>query len=200
MVQMKTFNWTNPSSAVARNQSLGFSPSQVWTVNITDGGSFMWSYGMTNGYYLDLDAGSIGTSNGFTPLSQSTQFGAAISAFTNASPGVITVSDTAAFGFAAGDTIKVTDVADDQTGTNSLNNEFTIASITSTTITTGTDTSVTGYSVYVSGGYVTRVSDTNGDPVPTQNFAVEGVTIGTSVVGGNNDVMVGWAFGQNNVT
>lgn len=199
MAQVKTFSWTNPTPAVARNLDCGFEVAEVTTVNITDGGSFYWNSEMTDGYYLDVDAGSIGTSNGFTALAQSAVMGAAISGFTNASPGVITASDVTALGFAAGDTIKVTGVADDQTGTNSLNNTFTVASVTGTTITTTTDTTVTGYSVYVSGGYVSRVTDTDSDPVAIDNVAIRGVTCGTSVVGGNAKVMVAICKSQEQV-
>lgn len=190
MAQIKTFSWTNPNPAVARNLDVGFTVAEITTIDITNGGSWQWVSGMADASSLDVDAGTISGSNGFTPLAQDATYGATISGFTNASPGVITVNDTSTFGFAAGDTIKVSEVADDLSGTNSLNGTFTIASITSTTITTTTDTSVTGYSVYVSGGVVTRVSDTNGDPIATQNFAIRGMTVGTTPVGAASADMV----------
>ncbi len=199
MAQIKTFSWTNPASAVARNLDVGFEVAEVTTINVTSGGSFQWMDTMPDGYYLDVDAGTITTSNGFTPLSQSAIYGASISAFTNANPGVITASNIAQVGIVAGDTIKVAAVADDGSGT-SLNGSFTVASVTATDITLVENTSAPTYSVYVSGGKATRVSDTNGDPIATENYAIQGVTLGTGVVGGNNDVMVAVVRGSNSVT
>ena len=80
-----------------------------------------------------------------------------------------------------------------------LNENYVIASLTATTITTATDTSVTGYSVWVSGGVVTRVSDTNGVPIATLNVAIQGLTFGTGVVGTDSDVLTYVAFGSNSV-
>lgn len=199
MVQMKVWGWTNPATAVVRNESVGFTVSEIRVTDVTNSKQYYWNSSMTNGYYQTVDTGTVTTSNGFTPLAQSTAVGATISGFTNANPGVITVNDTATFGFAAGDTIKVSAVADDGTGTNSLNNTFTVASVTATTITLVENTSVTGYSVYVSGGYVTRVSDTDGTPIAQQNYAIRGITLGTGVMGGNNAVMTAVAFGENTV-
>lgn len=199
MAQIKTFSWTNPASAVARNLDVGFEVAECTTINVTSGGSFQWMDTMPDGYYLDVDAGTITTSNGFTPLAQSAVYGASVSGFTNANPGVITASNIAQVGIVAGDTIKVASVADDGSGT-SLNGTFTVASVTATTITLTQNTSVPTYSVYVSGGKVTRVSDSSGDPIPTENYAIQGVTLGTGVVGGNNDVMVAVVRGSNSVT
>lgn len=186
MAQMKSFSWTNPASAVARNLDCGFEVAEATTVDVTNGGSWYWNTGMADGYYLDVDAGTITTSNGFTPYNLGAVFAAAISGFTNANPGVITASNVSALGFAAGDTISVSGLADDQSGT-SLNGTFTVASATATTITLVENTSA--YSVYVSGGFAKRVSDTNGDPVAQDNVGSRGVTCGTGVVGGNNAVM-----------
>ena len=201
MAQIKTYSWTNANPAVARNQEVGFYISEITTIDITNGGSWQWVRGMAAGSYLDVDAGTITGSNGFTLLSQSAAYGAAITAFSNANPGVITVANTATFGFAAGDTIKVAELSDDLTGTvSSLNGTYTVASVTATTITTTTNTSVTDYSVWVSGGVVSRVSDANGVPIPTQNYAIEGVTIGTGPVGANSASMVAIIKGGNPVT
>jgi len=197
MSQMKVWGWTNPATAVARNESVGFTVSEITTTDVTNGAQWYWNSSMTSGYYVRVDTGAVTTSNGFTPLAQSTAVGATISGFTNANPGVITVNDTATFGFAAGDTVKVSELADDGSAT-SLNGSFTIASITATTITLVENTSA--YSVYVSGGLVTRVTDTSGVAIPTQNFAIKGITIGTGAVGANNAVMVAVAKGSNTVT
>ena len=186
MAQVKTFTWTNPNPAVARNLDCGFDPVEVTVVDLTNGGSWYWNSGFTDATVLDVDAGTITGTNGVTPLSQNAIFGAAISGFTNANPGVITAANVTAMGIVAGDTIKVVDVADDGTAT-TLNGEYTVASVTATTITTGTNTS--SYSVYVSGGYASRVSDTNGDPIATQNVAIRGLTLGTSAVGANSASM-----------
>lgn len=200
MAQIKTFSWTNANPAVARNLDVGFTVAEITTIDITNGGSWQWVTGMADASYLDVDAGTITGTNGFTPLSQSSTYGATISGFTNASPGVITVNDTSTFGFAVGDTIRVAEVADDLSGTNSLNGTYTIASLTATTITTATNTSVTGYSVYVSGGVVTRVSDTNGNPIATENFAIRGMTVGTGPVGAASADMVAIVKGSESVT
>ncbi len=197
MTQMKVWTWTNPATAVARNESVGFAVGQITVTDVTNGAQWYWDSSMSDAYFVLVGDGSVTTSNGFTPLSQSTAVGAVISGFTNASPGVLTVNETSKFGFAAGDTIKVVAVADDLTGDASLNSTYTVASVTATTITTATDTSVTGYSVYVSGGYVTRVSDINGVAIPTENLAVQGITLGTGVVGANDAVMTAVALGAN---
>jgi len=199
MSQMIVDGYTNPATAVVRNESVGFTVSQITVNNITDGAQYYWDSSMAAASWILVSSGAVTLTNGFTALAQSTAVSATASGFTNASPGVITVNDTGAFGFAAGDTIKVAELADDQTGDASLNNTFTIASITATTITLVEDTSVTGYSVYVSGGKVTRVSDTDGTPIPIENHAIGGITLGSDVVGGNNDVMTYVIHGENTV-
>ena len=199
MAQIKSFSWTNANPAVARNIDVGFTVAEITTIDTTNGGSWQWVTGMDAASYLDVDAGTITTTNGFTPLAQSSVYGATISAFSNANPGVITVNDTATFGFAAGDTIRVSEVADDLSGDASLNGTFTVASVTATTITLVENTSTTGYSVWVSGGKVTRVSDSDGKAIPTENFAIRGMTIGTGPVGAASAEMVAIVKGQNSV-
>ncbi len=195
MAQIKRFSWTNPNPAVARNLDCGFDPVKVEIWDLTTPNRFEWTTDMADGSYFTLGTLAYTTSNGVTPLSQSTAIGASISGFTNANPGVITVNDTATFGFAAGDTIKVSGLADDGAAANSLNGEFTIASVTATTITLVEDTS-SGYSAYVSGGYAVRVSDTNGDAIPVENLAIRGVTLGTGCVGANSASMVAMVYGE----
>lgn len=197
MAQVRTFSWTNPNPAVARNLDVGFTVTEITTVDQTNGGSWYWNSEMTSGYYLDVDAGTITTSNGFTPLAQSGRFGAVISAFTNANPGVITVDGTSTIGFAAGDTIQVVDLADDGTAT-SLNGQYTVASVTATTITTGTNTSA--YSVYVSGGRALLTVDAATGAVPTENFSIRGITVGTGAVGAASASMMAVVKGNMNVT
>lgn len=194
MAQIKTFTWTNPNPAIAKNLSVGFEAAEVTVVDKTNGGSWYWVDGMVDGSVLDVDSGVLTGSNGVTPLAQGAVFGAAISAFTNANPGVITASNIAALGFATGDTIKVVGVADDLSGV-TLNGTYTIASVTATTITTTTNTSA--LSVYVSGGYAYRVSDSSGNPVPTENVGIQGVTLGTSAVGAASAAMTAIVKGKN---
>lgn len=197
MAQMKVWSWTNPASAVARNEEVGFTVGEITISDLTNGAQWYWNSSMATASYILVSSGAVTLTNGFTALSQSARFGPSMSGFTNANPGVITADDVTTFGFAAGDTIKVAELADDQTGTLSLNNNFTVASVTATTITLVEDTSVTGYSVYVSGGVVTRVSDTNSVPIVIENLAIQGVLLGTGVVGANNASMVAVARGEN---
>lgn len=194
MAQIKRLSWTNPSTAVARNEAVGFEVAKVEIWDLTTPNRFEWTKNMANASYFTLGTLAYTTSNGITPLSQSAAYGSAISAITNANPAVITCSDTSVFGYAVGDTIKVTGVADDGAGT-SLNADYTIASLTSTTITTATNTA-SGYSAYVSGGTVIRESDTNGNAVPIENKAIEGITIGTGAVGANSASMVAICYGE----
>ena len=197
MSQLKTFSWTNANPAVARNLNVGFTAARVTTYDITNGGAWVWTKDFADASSMVVETGAYSAANGFTPLSQSSAYGATISAFTNAAPGVLTVNDTATFGFAAGDTVKVADLADDGSAAVSLNGTFTIASITATTITLVESTAAS--SVYVSGGRVTRVSDTNGVAIPTQNFAIQGITVGTTPVGAASAVMKAVVEGDNSV-
>jgi len=194
MAQIKQFSWTNPNPAVARNLDVGFEVAKVEIWDLTTPNRFEWTSNMADAAYFTLGTLAYTTSNGVTPLAQDAAYGATISGFTNANPGVITVNDTATFGFAAGDTIKVSGLADDGSAANGLNGNFTVASVTSTTITLVENTSA--YSVYVSGGFAVRVSDSNGDAVPIENKAIRGLTLGTGCVGANSASMVAICYGQ----
>lgn len=196
-MQQKTFSWTNAASAVARNLDCGFTVAEVTVTDGTNGGQFYWNSGMPTASVIDVDGGTYTSTNGVTPLTQGGIFAAPMSNFTSANPGVITATSITALGFAAGDTIKVTDVAQAATGT-TKNGTFTVASVTGTTITLVENT--TGYATYVSGGYVSRVSDSAGKPVSINNVAVRGVTLGTSAVGANSAVMTAVARSSENVT
>lgn len=197
MAQIKQFEWTNPSTAVPKNLNVGFQVSKVEIWDLTTPGRFEWTSNMADASVFVLGTLAYTTTNGVTPLSQDAQFGATISGFTNASPGVLTVNDTATFGFAAGDTVKVCELADDGAGT-SLNGQYTVASVTDTTITLVEATN-SGYSAYVSGGKVIRVSDSDGKPVPIKNYAIRGLTLGTAAVGANSADMVAIVYGENSV-
>ena len=128
MAQMKPFSWTNANPAVARNLNVGFQVTRVTTYDITNGGAWVWTSDFDDASSMVVETGAYSAANGVTPLSQDAAYGAIISGFTNANPGVLTVNDTATFGFAAGDTVKVAELADDGSAVNSLNNSFTIAS------------------------------------------------------------------------
>lgn len=193
MAQVKRFSWTNASSAVARNLDCGFKPAKVEVWDLTTPNKFEWTEDMADAAYFTMGTLAYTTSNGVTPLSESAEFGQAISAFTAANPGVITVSDAVQGGFAAGDTITVSNLADDGSAT-SLNGSYTIASISGNAITTGTNT--TAYSVYVSGGSAYRVTDTNGAAVATENKSLQGVSLGTGAVGANSASMVALVTGE----
>jgi len=197
MAQIKVETWTNPAAAVARDFNLGFEVAEVVSIDITNGGSWKWIKGMGDGYALDVDAGTVATSNGATPLAENATYGSTISAFTNANPGVITVEDAVQGGFVAGDTIKVTAIAESGAGA-SLNAEYVIASISGNALTTATDTSASA--VYVSGGNAIRVSNAAGDAIAVDNSAQRGITLGTGMVGANDASMIAIFKSEENVT
>lgn len=197
MAQLKTFSWTNPATAVAKNVSVGFSVARITTYDVTAGGSFAWVYGMPNGYYMNIATGAVTTSNGWTPLAQQALFGAPITAVTRAADTIFTCSYLDQFSFAVGDTVKVTEIADDQTGL-TLNRNYTVLSVSATAVTCSEDTS-SGYSAYVSGGFMSQVKNINNIPYPTVNVAIQGGTIGTGMVGGNASAMIAVYEGQMSV-
>ncbi len=201
MAQIKRLNWTNPGTAVARNENVGFEVAKIEVWRNTTGSplKFEWTKDMADASFYNIGTFAFTAGDGFTPLAQPASFGAAISGFTNAANGVITVTDTAVFGFAVGDTITVSGLADDGSGTLSLNNTFVIDSITATTIVVEETTTVTAYSVYVSGGFAVRVTDIDGEEIPIQNKAIQGITLGTAVVGPDDAVMTALVYGQESV-
>lgn len=195
MAQIKNLSWT--SDGANKNLDVGFTVDQITITNRTAGAQFYWDTGMPDGSYLRVDTGAYTSTNGFTPLAQSAIFGATASNFTSANPGVITASEIAQVGIVAGDTIKVAELADNGAST-SKNGTFTVASVTATTITLNENT--TGYSTYVSGGKVTRVKDSSNNPIPTENFAIQGMTLGSGVRGSASDVISAVILGSNSVT
>jgi len=197
MSQLKTFSWTNASTAVAKNVSVGFAVSRVQTIDVTAGGSFMWAYGMPNGSFLNLASGAITTTNGFTPLEESALFGAPITAVTRAADTVFTCSYLDQFSFAVGDVVNAVAIADDLSGL-TLNGTYTVLSVTGTQITCSESTA-SGYSVYVSGGALVQKENASGVPYPTLNVAIYGGTLGTGMVGANSSSMVAIFEGQNPV-
>jgi len=109
---------------------------------------------------------------------------ATISGFTNASNGVILVDFIEEFGFVVGDTIQVSGIVEDvSSGGNSseysLNGEYTIKSLTETSIKVVEDT--TNKNVYISHGNVVRSQDPNGDPIANLNLKKLGFVSGTTI-------------------
>lgn len=194
MSQSKTIRWVNPAGAVARNESVGFEVASITTTDITVGGQWHWNDQMAVGTDIHVDTGGIDAANGFTPLAQDGVFGAAVSGFTNANPGVITADYIAQCGIVAGDVVNVVGLADDMSAV-SLNGQYTVDTVTATTITLVDSTAA--LAVYVSGGTVVRVKDSTGAPVPTQNFSIRGITIGTAAVGAGNSIMTALILGKN---
>lgn len=195
MAQIKQLSWTNANPAVALNFDVGFDVAKIEIWDLTTPNRFEWNSNMAAASIFVLGTLAYTTTNGVTALAQNASYGPAISGFTNASPGVITCSNPADFGIVAGDTIKVAGLADNGAAANSLNGTFTVASVTSTTITLNEATN-SGYSAYVSGGSVIRVSDSAGVAIPIENKAIRGVALGTSAVGANSASMVAICYGE----
>lgn len=211
-MQMKTYSFTSASSPANVDIDVGFDVAFAELINETGQGSSAnpgvvkrarWSDTMANAEAALVkntdgaatDTSSFITTGGFSMVTQGAIYGSAISAFTNANPGVITVADAAGAGFAAGDTINVVELADDGTGT-TLNGTYTIASISGNALTTATNT--TAYSVYVSGGNAFRVSDTNGTPIATKNIGKRLFRIGTGLQAASSVIHV-VMWGKNSV-
>ncbi len=219
----------NAATAVPIIVKTGFVPGKIELVNLTKlqagaaatvGYKSFWQYGMPSATAVSTVWGASATfydttayvaTQGITILnplgSEHSQYGAVVSGFTNASPGVITVDSTSNAQITAGCFIQVSLVANTFAGA-TLNGIYYVASVTATTITLGTapagvyqgqgtvkspNTSALG--VYVSGGVVTLLqtaqATTPNPPFniysndPTwYNAAVQGFVIGTNVFAG----------------
>lgn len=188
------------------NVQLGFTPGRVELINLTKvqapvaarGWKAVWQNGMAQGSSVNtvygaglFDATVYNAANGITwlnPLgSERAQYGSIVSNFTNAANGVITVDSTAQLNIAPGSRIRVASLADNQTGTGGLNGDYDVLSVTPTTITVVQST--VGKAVYVSGGFVTTLQDSNpiapnppfniyGNVPTVFNSAIQGFTIG----------------------
>lgn len=198
MAQMQTFTWTNPAGTVGSKLfTVNFEVAQVTIYDQSNlasstAGAFkqaLWIDTMPEASAMlqTVSGGSFITSGGISPIRQGVVTGASITAAAKADPGTITV-DQPQF-FQSGDVIKAVGVSDDQSGT-TWNGQYTIASIAGNVLTLSVDT--TAFSGYLGGGYVsivTRVIDGVATAWPIVNRAVGGVQLGTSVVGGSNDVL-----------
>lgn len=199
MTQMKVATYTNPSSGTAAtNIDFGFTVDSITVYNSTAGSIFSWNSSMADASYFTVTSGAYTSSNGFTPLAQGTMVGPAITNISTGSTTTVTASNLDQFSIAADWTVNLVGVADDLTGTTLNLTSATVASVTATTVVLSVNTS-SGYSAYVSGGYIVPVSDASGDPVATENVAIRGLTFGTGVVGANSDVVTYVAFGSNSV-
>jgi hypothetical protein len=233
------FTTVNLNAAAASNiyVKVGFVPARIELINLTKTGlgsgptatvgwRSLWVQGMATGSSLNtvyatgttttvpIDGTLYNATNGITLLnplgSEMGQYGAVVSGFTNASPGVLTVDSTLAAGITAGSVIRVALVADNQSSAVSLNGVYYVASVTATTITLGTypgplpfpytgvvvqSPNTTASSVYISGGVVTLLQNANltipNPPhdiysnVPSwYNEAIQGFTIGTAAFPG----------------
>lgn len=222
-----TVSVSSTSSAIP--VKIGFVPGKVELINLTavqtptdgEGWKAVWQYGMSSGTAITtayksnggdlLDLTTYASSNGvaiLNPLgSEQGQYGAIVSGFTNANPGVITVDSTANAGITAGCFIQVSLLADDQSAA-TLNGLYYVASVTATTVTLGAapagvyqqqgtikSANTSALAVYVSGGVVTVVQNANATtPNPPNNIysdvplwyneAIQGISIGTSCFAG----------------
>lgn len=213
MAQMKTYSFTSAAAPVNVDIDVGFDVAFAELINETGQGSSanpgvvkraLWSDTManaaaalvTNTDGAATDESSFITSAGFSMITQGATYGTSISGFTNANPGVISVSDAEGAGIVAGDIIQVSGLADDGSGT-SLNGQYTVASVTGNNVTLTTDTS-SGYSAYVSGGNAFRVQDANGNPVPIVNRGKRLFRIGTGLQAASSVIHV-VMWGKNSV-
>lgn len=230
MSQQSLFTTVTLNAASSANiyVKTGFVPGLIQLTNLTKlqagpaatvGYKSFWQYGMPSGTAVSTVWGASTTfydttayvsSNGITLLnplgSEHSQYGAVVSAFTNANPGVITVDSTANAQITAGCVIRVSLVANTFAGP-TLNGDYYVASVTPTTITLGTapagtwsqttlsslNTAASG--VYISGGVVTLLQTaaaTTPNPpynvysnVPSwYNEGIQGFILGTSVFAG----------------
>ncbi len=231
MSQQSFFGTVSLNASTSSNiyVDLGFTPGRIELINLTKmqanphvatvGWKAFWQTGMASGTAISTAFGASTTfydvtsnvaSAGITLLnplgSEAGQYGAVVSGFTNANPGVLTVDSTANANIAAGCIIRVSLVADNQAGP-TLNGDYYVTSVTPTTITVGTapaglwsqttlnSLNTTSSGVYVSGGAVTLLqtaSATTPNPPNTiysnvpkwYNEAQQGFIIGTSVFPG----------------
>lgn len=187
--KIRGFSFT--SGGAAYNLDVGFVPNMVQIYNLTkwatDGTNceFLWDKSMADGYayaqasdIASLDR-SIITSNGVSVYQTSSwpDISEVISGVTQANPAVVTVGSTA--NYTTGDYVRIRDVV----GMDELNgNLYKITVINSTTFSLdGVDSS--GFTAYSSGGNAYNQS------IKIENTGKSGITLGTSVVGADGDVL-----------
>ena len=192
----RTFKLT--SAGVAYNLDVGFVPTRVKILNYTkwatDGTNceFEWVYGMGDGYALaqasdiaSLDR-SIITSNGVTVYNTDsiTANYASVSGITAANPPVVTTS--AAHGFTTGHRVRFANVGG-MTEVNQTSEPYKITVASTTTFSLqdkdGVNVDGTGFTTYTSGGEAYDITKEVNDA------GFKGVTLGTSVIGADSDVL-----------
>lgn len=198
----KIRKWTLISGGAAYNLEIGFVPETVTVWNYTKWASdgvkvlHFWHRGMTDDYALSEicdDTGvnrSIETSNGFTPYATDSVNDAqeTISGASQAAQCILTIGSSS--GWSVGDTVRVRGVV----GMTELNgNLYKIAAVgDSTHITIDVDS--TGFTSYSSAGTVYNVSQN----VTDSGFT--GITIGTTPIGSDSDVLYIEAVGADSYT
>lgn len=181
--------FTLTSGGAAYNLICGFKPNMVRIVNKTKFATdntnveFLWTDSMPNAYAYGRKTGDgevnsvIITTNGVTPYAATsiTDVSQVITGASAANPCVITSGTT---GWAVGEFVRIKDVV----GMTELNgNLYKILAVTSSTADLDVDSS--GFTAYSSGGVAYNQSMTVVDS------GGEGVTLGTSVVGADSDVL-----------
>ena len=200
MAKVRKFKLT--SGGVAYNLEIGFVPETVTVWNATkwetDGTKvlFFWHRGMADAYSLSEVADDtainrvIDTTNGFTPYASSSVNDAqeVISGATQANPCVLTVVSSS--GWAVNDTVRIRSIA----GMTELNgNIYKIKAIGDSTHVT-LDVDASGFSAYTSAGVVYNLS------VNVVDSGFTGITLGTTVMGADSDVLHIEAVGADEFT
>ncbi|MDB4726206.1 hypothetical protein OAF54_02125 [bacterium] len=183
--------FTLTSGGAAYNLICGFAPDEVKVLNVTKFATdntnceFQWDALMADGYAYARKTGDgevnseIITSNGFSKYAATsfTDISQVISGATAAATCVITVASSA--GYAAGDGVRIKDVV----GMTELNgNLYKVLSVPSST-TVELDVNSSSFTAYSSGGNAYNQSQKMVDS------GGEGITLGTSVVGADSDVL-----------
>jgi len=195
---------TITSTGAAHNLDLGFTPDYIIVENYTNYGTpangeilkASWQFGMADAYAFietfDNTGGALGTlstlatTNGFTPYETAsaslfTSTVKTITAISQAAEAVVTI---ATHGLAVGDVFTITQVVG-MIEINRLRAKVTyVADANNVWINVDT----TGFTAYVSGGKGNVISDL------VENVGEKGITLGTSVVGANLDVLYYRAF------
>lgn len=199
MSQILEYTWTNPSTVVPVQVSVGFAIARVTVYDTTLGNIYIWLDSMAANQYLQIGTTGLNTTGGFTPNAPVAYFGAPISAMKfGEGQNNITCLFINPFGFQVGDSVLATDIVEE--GEYSSNNGFyTISSIQRNVLTCSPETPITHTNTYIGGGVLVRVKDSNNQIVPIKNYARYGGTIGLRMAGGANSKMVAIFEGRINV-
>jgi hypothetical protein len=162
-----------------------------------------WFKGMANGSALLITRGTtdlsstLETTNGFTIVNNTPQYGVEVTAITKANPGVVTFRGpgfTPGQGIAnwsSGDKFKFS-FCRGSSGTDWANlngTEYTITKVTANTFSFAVDTSAYTGTYTASSGIAYRTQNSAGVPYPPINVADVGIRFGTAVIGADSDVI-----------